>query len=137
MDYLKRFSSDFGVPIEEPTHIPNTHRALAITEYARDLKKLEAFRDATMEAYWRRCDDIEDDSVLSSLAESSGLEPLLALAAADDPKYHERIAADVKEAKAKKVTGIPTMFIGDKMIVGCHPYEDLKKAAEKAGLRVR
>lgn len=134
VDYLQRFAANFGVPINPPSHIPNTYRALAITEYARDEANLEAFRDAAMDAYWLNGEDIEDEEVLSQLAKSAGLDPATALKASDDPKYHVRIHTDFKQAKANKVTGIPTLFIEDKMIVGCHPYSDLEKAAHKAGL---
>jgi protein-disulfide isomerase len=31
------------------------------------------------------------------------------------------------------VTGIPTFFIGDEVVVGCQPFETLAAAVERAG----
>ena len=92
-DYLDRFASEFGVPLAQPPRIPNTRRALAVTEHARDAGLLPAFRDATMRAHWLEGADIEDDRVLGALAAGAGLDPEAALAAADDPAFWDRIDA--------------------------------------------
>ena len=133
-DYLQRFAAGFEVEIGWPDRVPNTRRALALTEHARDRGKLEAVRDATMAAHWLEGRDIEGDADLRSIAEGVGLDPEAALSAADDPAYLARVDAAREQAHALGVTGIPTFLIGEQRAVGCQPFAQLARLAERAGL---
>ncbi len=42
-----------------------------------------------------------------------------------------------REASRAGVTGIPTFFFGDEVVVGCQPYPMLARAAERAGAKRR
>jgi len=130
-EYLERFAVDFDVRIGFPKRVPNTRRSLAMTEYARDLGKLEAFRDAVMEAHWLEGKDIESDGDLEELAERVGLNSNDALSAADDPVFLGRVNAAREEAHRRKVTVLPTFILGDFKVVGCQPYERVLKKLEK------
>ena len=127
MIYMKRFASGFDVEISLPTGVPNTRRALAMTEYARDNGKLEVFRDATMDAHWLERKDIESDGDLLGVAESAGLDPTVALSAADDQFYLDRIESIRKTAKENHITSIPVFVFGDARLVGCQSYDKLRK----------
>ncbi len=126
-DYLERFASGFGVPIRFPTHVPRTQRALAMTCFAKDEDRLHPFQEAVMDAYWLHERDIEDSKILKTLAKDAGLDPDRAIQAADDPAFHARVQTVYVEGKERKVTGIPTVFVKDKMLVGCHPLKDLER----------
>ncbi len=133
-DYLRRFAAAFGVEgMRIPERTPNTRKALAIAEWARDQGTLHAFRRAAMNAHWREGRDIEDDGVLADLARGAGLDPERAVAAASDPAYVARVDAMGSEAARAGVTGIPTFFIGHRKVVGCQPYEVVAAQAEAAG----
>lgn len=137
-DRLRRFATSFGVEgMRIPERTPNTRKALAIAEWARDHGKLHAFRRAAMNAHWREGRDLEDDRVLEDLARSAGLDPEQALAAVSDPVYGARVGAMGSEAARAGVTGIPTFFIGGSKVVGCQPYGEIAAAAEAAGARRR
>jgi predicted DsbA family dithiol-disulfide isomerase len=132
-EYMKKFAAGFGIhEMASPQRISNTRRALAVAELARDQGKLQAFRDAAMEAYWHSEKNLEDDAELRAIAQGVGLDPDEALRAADDPKYLARVDAARAEANAAGVRGVPTFFIGDEVIVGCQPYEVLAAAARRA-----
>ena len=132
-DYLRGFAARFGVNLmETPERLPNTRRALAMAEYARDRGRLEAFRDAAMEGYWRRGENLEDDRDLHAISSRAGLDAEAALRAAADTAYAARVDAIRAEASGKGVTGIPTFFIGEEVVVGCQPYEVLATAARRA-----
>jgi predicted DsbA family dithiol-disulfide isomerase len=76
------FAAAFGVDnLALPERLPNTRRALAIAEYARDQGKLMAFRDAAMRAHWREGKDLEDEHDLREIARRAGLAPEAALRA--------------------------------------------------------
>ena len=136
-NYMQQFAANHGVPMGQPSHIPNTRRALAMTEYARENGKLEQFRDATMAAHWFDGKDIEADNDLAALAKNVGLDPVAALKAADDRTYLDRVDAIRAEAQEYGVTSIPTFFLGsdDHVVVGCQPYESIRKRAQIAGLK--
>jgi len=130
-EYLARFAASFGVRgLAAHDRIPNTRRALAIAEFARDQGRLHPFRRAAMEAYWRGGRDVEEDGVLADCAREAGLDPAAALAAVGDPAYRARVDAMGAEARRAGVTGIPTFVMGRHRIVGCQPYEALAAMAE-------
>jgi predicted DsbA family dithiol-disulfide isomerase len=131
--------------------MPNTRRALAVAEFARDEGRLDAFRTAAMDAHWSRSEDLEADATLSALAGAVGLDPVKGLRAADDPAYVARVDAMGEEAARWGVTGIPTYFVlpdrwtpGDALppegsprpvrVVGCQPYEVVERACRMAGV---
>jgi 2-hydroxychromene-2-carboxylate isomerase len=133
---LKQFAAQFGLPdMQVRDRSPNTRRALAIAELARDEGKLPRFRDLAMDAHWRRGMDLERDEDLRAIVAEAGLDPDRAIAASTDPKYLARLDARREEAEARGVTGIPTFVIGNQGVVGCQPYEVLAEFAEKSGAR--
>ncbi len=136
--HAEQVAGSFGVTdMRVPERLSNTRRALAVAEWARDQGKLLAFRDAAMEAYWQRGEDLEDAEVLAKLAERAGLPAEEARRAMDAPEYQARVDALGAEGRAAGVTGIPTVFIGNVRVVGCQPYEAFAEAARRAGARRR
>ncbi len=133
--YLARFAETFGVPLSQPDHVPNTRRALGVTELARDRDVLEPFRDAVMAAHWVHGENIESDETLARIAKSVGLDVGAALTAADDPQYQRRLDEAREEADARGVTGIPTFYFDDLKVVGCRSYDDLARSARQAGFK--
>ena len=135
---LKKFALSFGITdMQLRDRSPNTRRALAIAELARDEGKLDAFRDLAMDAHWRRGMDLESDDDLKSIAKEAGLDPQKAILAADDETYLDRIDERRREANARGVTGIPTFVMGNQGLVGCQPYEVLEEFAAACGAKKR
>lgn len=133
---LLSFAAGFGITDMHPRdRSPNSRRALAIAELARDEGKLERFRDLAMDAHWRKGLDLESDEDLRALAKDAGLDPDRALAASTDPRYLARIDERREEAEARGITGIPTFVIGDQGVVGCQPYDVLAQFVEACGAR--
>lgn len=136
--YLHDFARSFGVEdMKAPGHLPNTRRILAVSEMARDLGKLEPFRERAMNAYWREGRNVEDMEVIRIVAADSGLDAEAAAQAASDPSYLARVEAMRGEASEAGVTGIPTFFFDDRMVVGCQPYDVLTKVAVHSGAKRR
>lgn len=132
--YLDQFAAGFGIHgLAHRDRLPNTRRALAMAERARDRGRLHPFRRAVMDAYWLRGQDVEEDAVLAACAREAGLDPADALAAAADPDCTGRVDAMGDDALRAGVTGIPTFLVGRRRIVGCQPYEVLAAAAEAEG----
>ena len=136
--YILKFAAGFGIhDIKPSTRLPNTRRPLAVAEYARDQGKLDAFRSLVMAAHWKEGQDIEDESVLRSLAIASGLDAEAAVRAAANPVYLKRVADTRIEYKKLGVGGIPTFIIGNEIVEGCQPYDILADAARRAGAHIK
>jgi predicted DsbA family dithiol-disulfide isomerase len=132
---LRDAAARMGVEIGEPDHLPNSRRALALAEQARDAGTLQAARDAAMDAHWVHGRDIEDDAVLADIARIAGLDPAVAVPAADLPEWG--------------VSGIPTFFFlpdgwtletaptwtgpSPLRLVGSKPLPGLREAARRVG----
>ncbi len=132
--YMRRFAAGFGVTdMRQPARMPNTRRALAAAEFARERGRLDSFRREAMDVYWRDGLDLEDAGVIRTIAATAGLESAPTAAAMNDSVYLARVDEVRAEATAAGVTGIPTFFLGDEVVVGCQPYLVLAAAAERAG----
>lgn len=134
--YLTGFAAKFDVrDMKVSGHVPNTRRALAATELAREQGRLHAFREAAMCAFWERGVDVESDDGLREIAREADLDPDAVVAAADDPEYLGRVDGLRAEARGRGVTAIPAFFFGDQPfpVVGCQPYALLARTAEAAG----
>ena len=135
---LLEFAKGFGITdMKMRQRSPNTRRALAIAEFARDQGKLEPWRQIAMDAHWRRGLDLESEADLRGLAAEAGLDPDAAIAASDDARFLSRIDRKRADAEDLGVTGIPTFVIGNRGVIGCQPYEVLAEFVESKGARKR
>ncbi|MBI4284282.1 MAG: DsbA family protein [Chloroflexi bacterium] len=136
--HMRDFAAAFGIAdMASPEIVPNTRRALAMAEYAREMGKLDAFRTLAMQARWKDDRDLEDESVLGELAAAAGLDPQKAVAAGYSADYLTRVDSIRAEAERMGITGIPAFIIGKVRIVGCQPYQILADSVLKAGGSVR
>jgi predicted DsbA family dithiol-disulfide isomerase len=137
-DRTRRFGAQFGVVgFDPPDRLVNSRRALAIAELARERGVLEPFRNKAFDAHWRQRKNLENDDDLREIAALVGLDPDLAIAAADDPAYLARVDEKQADARAQGVIGVPTFFFGTFRDVGCQPLEALARAAEQGGAKRR
>lgn len=91
-----------------------------------------AYHQAVFRAYWQQAADIGDRSVLAAVAEGAGLGRSAFLAALDDSAYHAAVDADIAQAQAYGLSGVPAMvFAGKYLVVGAQPYPVLRQAVEQ------
>jgi len=136
--YMRKFAAGFGITDFHPRdRIPNTRRALALAEVARDEGKLNAYRQRAMDAHWRDGMDLENDQDLRTIARDAGLPADAVDRSVSDPQYQRRIDAIRAEANAIGVSGIPTFIIGRIGMSGCQPYESFEQFAREAGAKKR
>jgi predicted DsbA family dithiol-disulfide isomerase len=115
--------------------LANTHLALAASAIvqAGDPGRFEAFHHAIFKASFGDLRDIGDPSVLREIAAGVGLDAGsldAALAAGDGETALLEAAA---EARRKKITAVPAfVFNGRDVVIGAHPPETLRQAAESA-----
>ncbi len=125
---LEARASGFGLPMRQPAVIANTHAALLMAEYARDLGRFEDLRRATFQCYFAEGRNLADEAVLLDCAERSGLHLKNGLAAVMRPRYEARLGQGRAEAERFGVIGTPTWVVdGRYRAVGAQPYELLRE----------
>lgn len=135
-DYIRKFAATFGIYDIIPSgRMPNTRRALAVAEFARDNGRLAEFRARAMDAHWKEGRDIGNMAVLGELAVAVGLDHAKSVLAATDMVYLKRVDEARVEYKRVGVGGIPAFVFGTEAIEGCQPYENLAAAAIRSGAR--
>jgi predicted DsbA family dithiol-disulfide isomerase len=112
-----------------PEIVPNSHKALELTELARDEGVHEPFHTRVLDAYWAESRDIGDEAVLLELAADVGLDPGKAVAALADGRYRDRIASSTREANALGIHAIPAFVLDSRaLLVGAYPHEVFERA---------
>jgi predicted DsbA family dithiol-disulfide isomerase len=112
-----------------PDVVPNTMKALRVTELARDRELHRPVHDRLMDAYWDEARNIGDPEELRVLAVEAGLDP----ADVDDvlahDEYADRVRASTAEAQSIGITGIPAFALdGRLLILGAQPREVFEQA---------
>lgn len=137
-EHLRKLAAHYGIEKFEPRdRIPNTRRALALAEVAREEGKLDAYRTRAMDAHWRDGLDLENDEHLQRIAHDAGLSDDAVARSKSDPRYLARVDAMRDEANAIGVRGIPTFILGRYGLSGAQPYEQFQRLAEAAGANKR
>jgi predicted DsbA family dithiol-disulfide isomerase len=115
-----------------PDVVPNTMRALRLTEHARAQDLHEPFHDRLMDAYWAEGQDIGDAEVLRALATEVGVEGADHVLATD--AYADVVRRATEEAHAVGINGIPAFLLDRKLLVlGAHPKASFEQAFAQLG----
>lgn len=137
-EHLQKLAAHFGIhDLKQSERIPNTRRALALAEVARDEGKLDTFRERAMHAHWRDGMDLESDADLRTIANDAGLSADAVDKSKNDPRYLARIDATREEANEIGVRGIPTFVLGQFGLSGAQQYAAFVQLAEQAGAEKR
>lgn len=145
-----RYGSTFGERLREsfaaaglgynppPEVVPNTMRALRVTELARDRDLHEPLHDRLMRAYWEEATDIGDAEPLRALAVEVGLESDEVSGVLEGDAYRERVLESTAQAQSLGVSGIPGFLLDRRLLVlGAQPREVFERAFERLGLASR
>ncbi len=115
-----------------PDVVPNTMRALRLTEHARAQDMHEPFHDRLMDAYWAEAQNIGDPDVLAALAAEVGIEGAGDVLAGD--AYADDVRRATAEAHSIGISAIPAFLLDRRLIVlGAHPKETFEQAFAQLG----
>ena len=118
-----------GFAYDPPPTIPNSRKALAVTEFARDRGLHEDVHDRLMRAYWSEGQDIGDEEVLLELVAEAGLDRAEAEEAMTADEYLGRVTASTREANGHGIKAIPAFVLDRRLLVlGAHPHEAFEQA---------
>ncbi len=103
-----------------PTVFPvNSVKAMRGCTFLAPQGKLVPFALATFDAYWGDDKDISQVSVLTEIAEMTGVDPTTLLAAIEQQDIKDKLRATTQELIDRGGFGSPTMFVdGDDMYFG-------------------
>ena len=127
---MKRMVEESGYTYSPPPEVvPNSRKALQVTELARDLGLHEQVHSRLMHAYWSEEADIGDEETLLRLAAEAGLDGAEAKAALDGGRYVDRIEASTREANMHGINAIPAFVLDGRLLVmGAQPHELFERA---------
>jgi len=127
---VKRMVEESGYTYSPPPEVvPNSRKALQVTELARDLGLHEQVHSRLMHAYWSEEADIGDEETLLRLTAEAGLDRSEAKAAVDDGRYLDRIEASTREANMHGINAIPAFVLDGRLLVmGAQPHELFERA---------
>jgi len=112
-----------------PDLVPNSRKALEVTELARDRGVHEPVHTRLMRAYWEEGQNIGDEEVLLGLVGEAGLDADEAAAALAERRYSDRVDASTYAAQKQGINGIPAFVVGERfLILGAQPHETFERA---------
>jgi predicted DsbA family dithiol-disulfide isomerase len=128
MERTRAFFEQHGLAYNpNPDVVPNSMRALRLTEHARAQGLHEPFHNRVMDAYWDEAQDIGDADVLRALAGEVGVEGADEVLAGD--AHGEAVRASTEQAHSFGISGIPAFLLDRRLLVlGAHPRETFERA---------
>jgi predicted DsbA family dithiol-disulfide isomerase len=121
-----------GLTYNPPGVIPNSRKALEVTELARDDGLHDSVHDHLMRAYWSEGADIGDDEILLDLVAEAGLDRAEAKAVLEDRRYGERVDLSTREAQLHGIQAIPAFVLANRLLVlGAQPRELFERAVKQ------
>ncbi len=122
----------YGLEIKQGPFGIDSRPALILDKYAEAQGKGTQFHDEVFRAYWQEAKSIEDESVLKEIMTRVGLDETHYETALQNPDHVAAVDADIAQAYAYGLNGVPALIFNNKYLVsGAQPYDVLKQVMEK------
>ena len=119
-----------------PDRVPNSKRALRLTELARDRGLHDVLHHRLLTGYWSRRLDIGDPEVLVAEAAAVGIPEADARTALDSDELAARVEASTRTALRNGVSGVPAWSIDQRLVIpGAQPHEVFDSILPRLGHR--
>ncbi|MDR7484047.1 MAG: thioredoxin domain-containing protein [Armatimonadota bacterium] len=116
-----------------PVVAPLSAYLAAAGECAADQQRFWAFHEAafarTARRAWRGAEDVD------ATVREAGLDPAAVAACAQRQEIRARVETDFREGTRRGVEGTPTLFVGERRLVGNQPLDVLRAAIRAAQSR--
>ena len=117
-----------------PEVVPNTMRALRLTELARANDLHQPFHDRLMLAYWEEATDIGDPKQLSTLAAEVGLDGVEVERVLESDDLRDVVLDSTRQAQSIGVSGIPAFVLDrSRLVLGAQPRPVFEHILETLG----
>jgi predicted DsbA family dithiol-disulfide isomerase len=133
MHTLQQLATEENINIRAHDFTTNSHKALLLAEAAKSCGKEIFYRlhNRLFHDYFSLGKNIGDEEVLRELANDSGIPEEIVEGAWTHKKFEARLKLNYQAAQKFGVSGTPTFIIGDQVISGAVPYQQLVRAAEE------
>ena len=119
-----------------PDRVPNSNRALRLTELARDRGVHDALHHRLLTGYWARRLDIGDPELLVAEAAAVGIPEADARPALDSEELGARVEASTRTALRNGVCGVPAWSVDRRLVIpGAQPHEVFDSILGRLGHR--
>ena len=109
----------------------NSRLAQEVGLWAETKGKGHDFHMAAFRAYFVAGDNLAKREMLLDLIRSVGLDPGEGEAVIEQRTFKDAVDADWELSKTKRITAVPTFFMGLDRLVGAQPHEVLEKMVIK------
>ena len=134
VERLRQMAQQAGLPMNPPSMISSSRRALEAAEYARVQGKHHAFHTAIFRSYFQAGKDIGDWATLLDVAQEVGLIAERMRKAVERGVYRAAVDAQIREARQLGITSVPTFVLDNLAIVGAQPYEVFQQTMVRLGI---
>ncbi len=114
-----------------PERVPNSRRALELSEWARTFggDAHERIHDTIMDAYWVDARDITAWEVLETATTAAGLDPISGRLAVESGDFARAVDQSTNWAHQHRISGVPAFIIDSRFLVsGAAPHEAFEQA---------
>jgi predicted DsbA family dithiol-disulfide isomerase len=112
-----------------PDVVPNSLRALRLTELARELGRQADVHDRLMDAYWAEAQDLGDPAVLRRLAAEVELPAAEVEDVLAGDRYGDRVRESTRQAVSFGANAVPAFVLDRRLLVlGAQPEEVFEQA---------
>jgi predicted DsbA family dithiol-disulfide isomerase len=127
---MQRFFAARGLEYNpHPDVVPNSLRALQLTELARDLGRQPEVHDRLMDAYWSGSRNIGDPEVLRQLAAEVGLPEVEVEEVLAGDRYRDRVRESTRQAVSFGANAVPAFVLDRRLLVlGAQPEDVFEQA---------
>lgn len=155
MSALEAFCADKGMPVDQATemfdHVTavaategltyrfdlarrgNTHDAHRLIHLAQSRGVADAMEERLFQAYFAEGADLNDHEVLAGLAAEVGIPAEDARVVLDSDAYRRDVEADIAQAAAYGITGVPFFVVNGRFgIAGAQGPDDMRKTLDHA-----
>jgi len=131
---LEREAKAAGLPLSWPPRLPNTRRALAAAEWARQHqpRAFSQFHKALFDAHFVLSEDLEDPAVIDRHASESGIGLAGMHAALADEGAEAAVTKAEMIGRRYGVHGTPAWLLARRLIAGLLPAPEFERLAENA-----
>ena len=131
-------ANEAGLEMVVSDRISNSRRALEASEYAREQGRHEAFHSVVFRRFYGEGQDLHSWAMLRAAAVEVGLDPEAMQAETESGKYRVAVDAQIAEAHALGIAGVPTFIFDNKYsIVGAWPYAAFQEVMATLGMKPR
>ena len=133
-EMLEQEAKQAGLPLRWPRHVPNTRRALAAAEWARQHQP-QAFsrlQKSLFDAHFVKGEDLEDSAVIDRYAGESAMNLAALHAALADGNAEKSVAEAEMIGRKHGVHGTPAWLLGHRLMAGLRPAAEFERLAAYA-----